>query len=94
MKIKHILKWQFFLITFIIAFVFFVLGAVFATFLYMKNLDVAGIKKDHEYLKKQYEMLKKEQAISNNISDYVDRAKAMTDYNEEAMTKENEIISK
>lgn len=84
--IKHILKWQFFLGIFIGL----VLGAVLATFLYMKNLDVAGIKKDHEYLKKQYEMLKKKQTISNNISDYVNEVNAMTDYNEEAMVESRE----
>lgn len=54
----------------------------------MKNIDIVGIKRDHEYLKKQYEMLKKEQTISNNISDYVDEAEAMTDWNEEAMMSE------
>ena len=87
--IKQILKWQFFLGIFI-AIVFFILGAVLATFLFMKNIDVAGIKKDHEYLKRQYEMLKKEQTISNNISDYIDRAKAITDYNEEAIVESEE----
>ena len=84
--IKHILKWQFFLG----AFIGLVLGAVLATFLYMKNIDVAGIREDHEYLKKQYEMLKKKQTISNNISDYIDRARAMTDYNEEAIVEAGE----
>lgn len=86
--IKHILKWQFFLIAVLIAFVFFILGAVLATFLYMKNIDVAGIREDHEYLKKQYEMLKKKETISNNISDYVDEAEAMIEWNEQAIVPE------
>jgi len=79
--IKHILKWQFFLGIFIGL----ILGAILATFLFMKNIDVAGIREDHEYLRKQYEMLKKEQTISNNVSDYIDRARTITDYNEEAI---------
>lgn len=88
--IKRLYKWQLYLIVFIIAVVFFVLGAVLGTFLFMKNIDVAGIREDHEQLRRQYEMLKKKQTISKNISDYVDKAKAMTDYNEEAITKPEE----
>lgn len=88
--IKHILKWQFFVGLFIGGFIGLVLGAVLATFLFMKNIDVAGIKKDHEYLRRQYEMLKKEQVISNNISDYVDEVKSMIDYNEKAVIKPEE----
>lgn len=84
--IKHILRWQFFLDVFIGL----ILGAVLATFLFMKNIDVARIKKDHEYLGKQYEILKKEQTISNNISDYVDKAKAMAKWNEKAVIKPEE----
>ena len=85
--IKQILKWQFFFGVFIGL----ILGAVLATFLYMKNIDIDGIRKDHEYLKEQYEMLKKKQTISNNISDYIDEAKAMTEWNEEAIIKSREV---
>lgn len=79
--LKPLLTWQFFLGVFIGL----ILGAVLATFLYMKNIDIKGIKKDHEYLLKQYEIFKKERAIDNSIEDYVDRARSMTDYNEEAV---------
>lgn len=81
--IKRLLTWQLFLGFFIGL----VLGSTLATFLYMKNIDFASIKKDHEYLKKQYEIFKKERTIDNSISDYVDRARAMTDYNEDAVIK-------
>jgi len=81
--IKHILRWQFFLGIFIGL----IFGAVLATFFYVKNIDVAGIREDHEYLRKQYEMLKKEQVISDNISDYIDRAKTIMEWNEQAIVK-------
>ena len=85
MKTKRLLTPQFFIGAVISAFIFFILSAVLATFLYMKNIDIKGIKKDHEYLLKQYEIFKKERAIDNSIEDYVDRARSMTDYNEEAV---------
>ena len=85
MKIKRLYKWQLYLIAFIIAFTSFILGAVLATFLYMKNIDIKGIRKDHEYLKRQYERLKKKEALNNSVSDYIDTAKTMTDYNEDAV---------
>ena len=90
MKIKRLYKWQLYLIAFITAFVFFILGAVLGTFLFMKNIDLGGIKADHEYLLKQYEIFKKERAIDNSIEDYVDRTKAMTDYNKKAVIKPKE----
>jgi len=82
---KRLYKWQLYLIAFVIAFIFFVFGAVLATFLYMKNIDIKGIRKDHEYLKRQYEILKKKETISNNVSDYIEKAKAMTEHNEQAV---------
>ena len=51
----------------------------------MKNIDVIGIRRDHEYLKRQYERLRKKETINNSMSDYVDTAKSMTDYNEQAV---------
>lgn len=87
MKIRRLYKWQLYLIAFLIAITFFILGAVLATFLYMKNIDVAGIREDHEYLKKQYEMLKQKETISTNISDYVDEVEAMTEWNEQAIVE-------
>ena len=85
MKIKRLYKWQLYLIAFIIAFTFFILGAILGTFLFMKNIDVPGIRKDQEYLKKQYERLKKKETLNNSMSDYIDTAKTMTDYNEQAV---------
>ena len=85
MKIKRLYKWQLYLIAFIIAFTFFILGAVLGTFLFMKNIDIKGIRKDHEYLKKQYEILRKKEALNNSISDYVDTAKTMEEWNEQAV---------
>jgi len=82
---KRLFTWQLYVIALLIAFIFFIFGAVLGTFLYMKNIDVKGIMKDHEYLKRQHEILKKKETISNNVSDYIDRAKTMTDYNEDAV---------
>ena len=85
MKTRRLYTWQFFVGAIIGGFTCFILGAVLATFLFMKNIDIAGIRKDYEYLLKQYEIFKKERAIDNSIEDYVDRARAMTDYNEDAV---------
>ena len=85
MKVKRLYKWQLYLIAFLIAFIGFILGAVLGTFLFVKKIDIKGIRKDHEYLKKQYERLKKKEALNNSVSDYIDTAKTMTDYNEQAV---------
>ena len=82
--IKHILKWQLYLIAFIIAFVFFVLGAVLGTFLYMKNIDIFDVRKRQEYLIKEVKELKKERQEINYI--FKERG-LIEDWNEEAITK-------
>jgi len=58
--IKRLYKWQLYLIAFIIAIVFFVLGVVLGTFLYMKNIDIGNVRKRQEYLIKEVEQLRKE----------------------------------
>lgn len=58
--IKRLYKWQLYLIAFIIAFVSFVLGAVLATFLYMKNIDLGNVRRNQEYLIQEVEELTKE----------------------------------
>ena len=58
--IKRLYKWQLYLIAFIIAIVCFILGAVFGTFLYMKNIDLGGVRKNQEYLIREVEELRKE----------------------------------
>ena len=88
--IKRLYKWQLYLIAFVIAFIFFVLGAVLGTFLYMKNIDMAGIKEDHEYLLKQYEMLKQKEMINESILDYIDRIEAMIEWNKKVIVKPEE----
>jgi len=82
---KRLFTWQLYLIALLIAFIFFILGAVLGTFLFMKNIDVKGIMKDHEYLKRQHEILKKKQTISDMLSDYVDEARAIENYNEDTV---------
>ena len=82
---KRLYKWQLYLIAVLIALIFFILGAVLGTFLFMKNIDVKGIMKDHEYLKRQHETLKKKQTISDMLSDYVDEARAIENYNEDTV---------
>jgi len=67
MKIKRLYKWQLYLIAFIIAFIFFILGAVLGTFLYMKNIDIFDVRKRQEYLIKEVEELRKERQVINNI---------------------------
>ena len=56
MKVKPLLKWQFFLGIFIGL----ILGAVLATFLYMKNIDLGDVRKRQVYLIQEVEKLRKE----------------------------------
>ena len=61
--IKQILKWQFFLGIFIGL----VLGAVLATFLYMKNIDIFEVRKNQDYLTREVKELRKEREEINYI---------------------------
>ena len=60
MSIKRLYKWQLYLIAFIIAFIFFILGAILGTFLFMKNIDLFAVRERQEYLIKEVEELRKE----------------------------------
>lgn len=81
--IKHILRWQFFLGIFIGL----VLGAILATFLYMKNLDVFEIRKRQEHLIQEVKKLTKEREQINYI--FKERG-LIKDWNEKAVIKPEE----
>lgn len=91
MKLKRFLTWQFFIIAFPAFIIGLILGSTLSLFLYLKNIDVADIKKDHDYLEREYEMLRKKQTISDSLSDYVDKAKSMEDYNENRVVVPEEV---
>ena len=65
--IKRLYKWQLYLIAFIIAVVFFILGTILGTFLYMKNIDFGNVRKRQEYLIKEVKELTKERQAINKI---------------------------
>ena len=67
MSIKRLYKWQLYLIAFIISFIFFILGAVIATFLYMKNIDIYKVRERQEYLIKEVNEIRKERQQINYI---------------------------
>ena len=80
--IKRLYKWQLYLIAFLIAFVFFVLGAVLATFLYMKNIDLLKVRERQEYLIQEVKELTKERQAINYI--FKERG-LIKDWNEKAV---------
>ena len=82
--IKRLYKWQLYLIAFIIAFVFFILGAVLGTFLYMKNIDIFDVRKRQEYLIKEVKEIRKERQEINYI--FKERG-LIKEHNEEAIVK-------
>ena len=81
--IKQILKWQFFLGIFIGL----ILGAVLATFLYMKNIDIFEIRKRQEHLIWEVKELRKERQEINYI--FKERG-LIKDWNEKAVIKPEE----
>ena len=76
--IKPLLKWQFFLGIFIGL----IVGAVLATFLYMKNIDLGEVRKNQEYLIKEVRELTKERQAINEI--FKEKG-LIEDYNEDAV---------
>jgi len=80
--IKRLYKWQLYLIAFIIAFIFFILGAVLGTFLFMKNIDIGNVRKRQEYLIKEVKELRKERQEINYI--FKERG-LIEDWNEQAV---------
>ena len=65
--IKRLYKWQLYLIAFFIAIICFILGAVLATFLYMKNIDLLKVRERQEYLIKEVKEIRKERQQINYI---------------------------
>lgn len=67
MKTKRLYTWQFFLGVFIGGLVCFIIGVIFATFLYMKNIDIFEVRKNQAYLIQEVEELRKEREQINYI---------------------------
>ena len=87
MKTSRLYTWQFFLGAFIGGFICFILGAVLATFLYMKNIDIFDVRKRQEYLIREVKELTKERQQLNYI--FKERG-LIKDYNEKAVIKPKE----
>ncbi len=87
MSIKRLYKWQLYLIAFVIAFVFFILGGILGTFLFMKNIDIFEIRKRQEYFIKEVEELRKERQAINYI--FKERG-LIEDWNKKAVIKPEE----
>ena len=85
--IKRLYKWQLYLIAFFIAFIFFVLGAALATFLYMKNIDILKVRERQEYLIREVKELTKEREQINYI--FKER-KLIKKWNEQIVIKPGE----
>ena len=85
--IKRLYKWQLYLIAFFIAFICFVLGAILATFLYMKNIDIGNVRKHQEYLIKEVKEIRKERQQINYI--FKERG-LIKEYNKKAIIKPEE----
>jgi len=85
--IRRLYKWQLYLIGLLIAFLFFVFGAILATFLYMKNIDIGNVRKRQEYLIREVKELRKERQQINYI--FKERG-LIEDWNEEAVIKPEE----
>jgi len=87
MKIKRLYKWQLYLIAFIIAFFFFLFGAVLGTFLCMKNIDIFDVRKRQEYLIREVKELRKEREEIMYI--FKERG-LIEEWNEDAVIKPGE----
>lgn len=87
MSIKRLYKWQLYLIAFIIAFVFFILGAILGTFLFMKNIDLGGIRKNQAYLIQEVDELNKER---REIMYIFKERELIKEWNEQAIVKPGE----
>ncbi|TES90821.1 MAG: hypothetical protein E3J87_09130 [Candidatus Cloacimonadota bacterium] len=85
--IKRLYTWQFFVGAFIGGFTCFILGAVLATFLYMKNIDIYNVRKRQEYLIREVKELTKERQQLNYI--FKERG-LIEDWNKKAVIKPKE----
>ncbi|TES91637.1 MAG: hypothetical protein E3J87_07340 [Candidatus Cloacimonadota bacterium] len=77
---KRLYTWQFF----VGVFIGLVLGAVLATFLYMKNIDMGNVRKRQEYLIREVRELRKERGQINYI--FKERG-LIKDWNEQVIIK-------
>ena len=87
MKIKRLYTWQFFVGAIIGGFTCFVLGAVLATFLFMKNIDIFEVRENQDYLIREVKELTKERREINYI--FKERG-LIKKYNEQAVIKPGE----
>jgi len=87
MKTKRLYTWQFFVGAFIGGFTCFIIGAVLATFLYMKNIDIYNVRKRQEYLIKEVREINKERRAINYI--FKERG-LIKEHNEKAVIKPEE----
>ena len=67
MKTKRLYTWQFFVGAVIGGFTCFILGAILATFLYMKNIDLFEVRENQDYLIQEVKELTKERQEINYI---------------------------
>ena len=87
MKTRQLYTWQFFVGAIIGGIICFVLGAVLATFLYMKNIDIFDVRKRQDYLIRKVKEIRKEREQINYI--FKERG-LIKDYNEKAVIKPKE----
>lgn len=77
---KRLFTWDFF----VGIFIGMLIGVVLATFLYMKNIDLANIRQDQKYLIQEVKELTKERQEINYI--FKERG-LIEDWNEQAIVK-------
>ena len=82
MKIRRLYTWQFFVGAFIGGFTCFILGAILATFLYVKNIDIFEVRENQAYLIQEIRELTKERQQINYI--FKER-ELIEEHNEEAV---------
>ena len=87
MKTRQLYTWQFFVGFFISGLTFLVIGVVLTTFLFMKNIDFGGIRKNQTYLIQEVKELTKERQEINYI--FKERG-LIKEHNEEAVIKPKE----
>ena len=87
MKTRQLYTWQFFLGAIIGGFICFILGAVLATFLYMKNIDLLKVRERQEYLIREVKEIRKERQAINYI--FKERG-LIKKHNEKAVIKPEE----
>jgi len=87
MKTRRLYTWQFFVGAFIVGFTCFIIGVVYSTFLYMKNIDIGNVRKRQEYLIREVKELRKERQQLNYI--FKERG-LIKDWNEKAVIKPEE----